>query len=319
MKNVLLGSLAVLLGVYCVTARVGSCLAQGTPAAAASMMLFDPAAAGAEKSIHPTSKQVSATVGSDGITMTLPVNVGFPGIVIKPATGETWDFSAYGHVEAKITNLGEKKSTINLQVELQEGQPPFSSDKLTLASGESKSIKVVLGYFYGQYSRKFVVADKAVGQVRFYTGKSPDEQKFRIEQVQVAGAAGEKVELPVVKTKIVPKPANGVLFDASNKIQDSKQLVGGKDGGKIACGAEGKTLEVEFSGGKEQSVTVKGSWNLNKCLQVKVKLKNVGQSELTPGVRVEDINLHSTQTVRAEGPLASGRMSSRVTLNMRCW
>ena len=306
-KRFLISGLSVLCGVLGMMSCITSSLAAEAPAAGpAPKLLFDPAAPGADKLIAPTSTQVSATVGNDGITLTLPGGPeGYPGIVIKPATGETWDLSAYGHAEAKITNLGEKNTRIEFALEMETGRTPFSTDKISLAPGESKTVSVVFGYFYGVYSRKFNTA--AVKQIRLYAGsKSAETRKFRIEQIQAAGAAGEKIPVPVVKYKIVPKPANGVLFDAATKIQDPKQLVGGKDGGKIALSADGAALEVDFTGDKEQSVTLKGSWNLNEHLQVKVKVKNVGQTPVTPGVRVEDINLHGSETVTSGAPLAPG-------------
>jgi len=297
---------SILLPALCLITGVNTSPAQTAAATPVQKVLFDPAGAGADKLITPTSAQVTATVGSDGITVTLPAAEAYPGIVIKPATGDSWDLSGYGHAETKLTNLGDKKSVITLQLELEEGHPPFSADKIALAPGESKSIKVVLGYFYGQLSRKFVAADNHIKQIRIYTSKSPDVQKFRIEQIQAAGVTGERVVLPVVKYHIVPKPANGVIFDANTKIQDPKQLSSGTDGGKIAASADGKALEVDFTGDKKQAVSFKGSWNLNKYLQVKVKVKNIGATPVTPGVQVEDTNIHGTDIISTSAPLAPG-------------
>ena len=304
LKAILVACVCISLSALCITAGMKASMAEGAATGPAPKLLFDPAAADADKLITPTSDQVSATVASDGITLTLPAGVAYPGIVIKPATGESWDISAYGHVEVRLTNLGDKRAGLSLQVENEEGHPPFSCEKISLAPGESKTLKVVLGYFYGQYSRKFHSA--TVKQIRLYTSKLTEAQKLLIEQLQSAGAAGEKLELPPVKYHIVPKPANGVLFAAGTKFSDPKQLVGSKDGATIAPAADGQALDVTFTGGKEQSVALKGSWNLNAYLQVKVKLKNTGQTPMTPGVQLEDNNLHHTPVITTAAPLASG-------------
>ena len=74
---------------------------------------------GAEKRLTPSSAQVTVMPSTEppGIVITIqPGNEGYPGVSLKPE-GDVWDLSKYGHVEARVVNIGEKGSSVMLRVD----------------------------------------------------------------------------------------------------------------------------------------------------------------------------------------------------------
>lgn len=254
----------------------------------APMILFDPAAPGIAKTLEPTSAQVTPTVGADGLTITIASGPeGYPGVVIKPAGAAVWDLSAFGHLQTTVTNLGTKAGNLILQPECDGDwrDNPYSAQAVWLKPGESKPLTVLFGYFYDKKAPKFQPV--AVKDIRIYTVKTDSERKFRIAELQAAGAAGEKPW--VDPNRLAVKPAKGLLFDAATTIDAARQLVA-KGGAKGTLSADGKAIQISFAGGREESVSFKpvaGMWNLSQGLQVRVKLRNDGQVAVTPGVRLE--------------------------------
>jgi beta-glucanase (GH16 family) len=85
------------------------------------------------------------------------------------------------------------------------------------------------------------------------------------------------------------KPPGGLLLDPSLAIQPDAQIDAG-GGAKGSLGADGKSLQIDFAGGKDESVTFKpatGSWNLNEQFEVRVRVQNTGQTPVTPSARLE--------------------------------
>ena len=67
---------------------------------------------GDEKRLVPTSEQVGVTRSLTATTPGLVVNIqpgkeGYPGVSLKPE-GAAWNLSAFGHVTARVINLGTK-------------------------------------------------------------------------------------------------------------------------------------------------------------------------------------------------------------------
>lgn len=250
--------------------------------------LFDPAAPDAGNTLAPTSAQVTPALEAGGLILTVSAGPeGYPGVVIKPAGAAAWDLSAFGHLEATVTNLGTKKTSLVLQPECDGNwqDSPWSAESVWLNPGESKTVKVLFGYNYGKKSPKFQPA--AVKQIRLFTGKADGERKFRIVQLQAAGPAGEKPAADPNRQAVWP--AGGVLFDATTKIDPAKQLVA-KGGAKGGLTEDGKAIRVTFTGGKDGAVSFRpaaGMWNLGRGLQVRVKLRNDGPEAATPGLRLE--------------------------------
>ena len=98
----------------------GTARAEDSRSTIAPKVLIDFASPEAVKQVAPT-KGVPAsiiTVDKAGISMGFPVQPApHSGVYVTPASGKSWDLSAYGRVEAKVTNLGAKTLPFVMQVE----------------------------------------------------------------------------------------------------------------------------------------------------------------------------------------------------------
>ena len=255
---------------------------------AASCDLLPAAGAVPGTRYETTSTQVVAQLGSEGLAVTLmPGPEGYPGVVIRPVGGTNWDLSAYGHVEATVSNAGTNALTLILQAE-SEGdwrERPWSADKFTLKPAETRTVAVSFGYDYGAKSAAFKPA--RISAVRLYTAKTSVERLFRIAALKAAGIAGETP--PVDPARVAVRPPRGMLFGPGVAVDAARQLVG-RGQARLALADDGKALAVTFSGGREESVTFKpaaGMWNLSDGLEVRVKVRNAGTVAATPGFRLE--------------------------------
>ncbi len=272
----------------------------------APKFLIDPNSPAAAKQVKPTDDgQTTATIGKDGITLTIKGGAAnYPGASILPESGATWDLTPWGHVEAKITNLSSTNLYMGIRVDNAGDwrKEPWNAETMSLKPGESKVIKVIFGHSYG-FRPAFKLNPGAVTQVLFIANnKSDKERSFRIEDLQASGSSGEKP--PVDPNTLRTKPENGVIFGAAVKLDAAKQLVA-RNGAKTRL-ADG-SIQVDFAGGKkDEQVTFQpavGSWQLTDYFEVRVNIRNVGQSPVTPKVRLESKNGPS-DAIAAANPLA---------------
>ena len=216
--------------------------------------------------IAPTSEQVTVT---PGIAVTIrPGKEGYPGIKLAPKDG-TWDLSAFGHVEARVVNTGAKPISISLRVDnsgdWQDG--PWNTESVYLKPGNAGTITTIFGYSYGRQPG-YALKPAAVTGMLIFATKSDAEQSFRLESLAAAGPAGEK--LPVNPDSIRTKPKDGVLTGTS------------------------PTFKPEI-----------GRWDLRDYLEVRVNVRNNGETNVTPRVRLES-NGGPTDWITAAAPLAPG-------------
>lgn len=211
----------------------------------------------------------------------------YPGLGIQPVSGTTWDCSRYGHIEAKVSNIGAKPGNLTLRVDnAGDGQSdPWNTETLWgLKPGETKILRVIFGYQYG-LNPGYKLKPEAITRLLLFSEKGADDHSFRIEQIVAAGPPGEKP--PVNPALIRSAPANGIILGQGAALDPAKQIQ--TSAGAKASVADG-ALRIDFAANKAQTVTVRpamGSWDLTSFLQVKVGLKNVGPAPLTPKVRVD--------------------------------
>jgi hypothetical protein len=191
-----------------------SCLASARaadkPAAPAASALFDVAADGAEKAFTPSwgaEEQVSVARSTDksapGLVVTIkPGKAGYPGVNLKPGwnqnpkpEGAVWDLSAFGHVEARVVNTGEKKLLVALRVDNAGDwqKAPWNTEQVWLNPGEAGTIKVIFGYHYN-HQPGFALKPAEVVNIAMFTNKADADQSFRLESLDAGGTAGEKPE-----------------------------------------------------------------------------------------------------------------------------
>jgi hypothetical protein len=152
----------------------------------------------AESSIPAGS---SVTVEKDGIEVNLTSwqtgDADHPGLEVKPASGTTWDLSAYGHVEAKITNTGTAGINIVMHV-VPKGEGNWTErnmEAIQIKPGETKTLKVVFGYSKGFKPVAPPAFNSAsVAEIYIYLYHSTQPHSFRIDELKAAGKAGEVPE-----------------------------------------------------------------------------------------------------------------------------
>jgi len=273
--------------------------------------LFEPLSPNAAKQLSlkgGSEAQVSASMGSDGVSVSIkPGPESYPSVILKPVSGGAWDLSLYGHVEAKVSNTGNKRVNVSVRVD-NEGAPgtqPWNSEGKWIEPGRSKTIRVYFGYSYG-CQKGFKLDPAKVTQVLFFTGKTDSELSFKVESAMGAGWPGEKIG--VDPDRIGVKPPNGILFEAgATPVSPDKQFLL-KGGAKGSLASDGKALQIDFPSEAESSATftpVDGVWNLNAQLQVKLKVRNSGQTAFVPSARLES-DMGPSSQVSAKEPLAPG-------------
>ena len=256
--------------------------------------------------------QVAASISPNGVAVTIkPGEDDYPGITIKPEDGSSWDLGSYGHVEAKVANTGKKTISLSLRVD-NDGdyrKDPWNAEAKNIEPGQTKTLRVYFGYSYG-FHPAFKLNPRAVTQLILFTGKTQEEFAFRVENIQGAGYPGENTVDP---DRVGIKPPAGVLLGPSVTIQAATQIHA-IEGARGSLSADGKSLQADFTGGKQQSVTLRpaaGLWNLNEQLELKVLVQNVGQIPVTPAVRIES-EAGPSDSVAADAPLAPGAQAEIV-------
>ncbi|MEX1090314.1 MAG: glycoside hydrolase family 16 protein [Phycisphaeraceae bacterium] len=265
-----------------------------------------------EVQLKPSSTQVTAKREPTGKGMGLAVRIeagddGYPGLAISPKSGDAWDLSKYGHVEARIINTGDKALGVSLRVDNAGDwkKNPWNTEAKTIKPGETGTVKVIFGHQYGFKKGYALDPSKVVGLLVF-TGKAGAERTFLIDSIVAGGEAGEK---PAVNPKDVRiKPKDGLILGKGVTVDPGKQIttVG------AAALAAGDAVRLTFAGapgGGNQSATIKpatGRWDLRDAIQVRVTLRNDGQAPITPRVRIES-NGGPSEWATADTAIAPGQ------------
>lgn len=241
---------------------------------------------GAEKRLTPSSAQVTVSRSTEpvGIVVTIqPGDEGYPGVSLKPE-GEAWDLSKYGHVEARVVNIGEKPSSISLRVDNNGNweDNPWNTESVYLQPGETGTISTIFGYSYGK-KPGYALKPEAVSNLLLFATQSDTVQKFRIKSLQAAGPAGEKP--PVDLDSLRFKPENGLLL--GNGID----LKVGLDSLNARMMLDNQQLRIFFPANQsEQKAAFKplqGRWDLREALQLRVQMKNEGAAPFNGRLRLE--------------------------------
>jgi len=256
--------------------------------------LVDLSAAGSEArfSVDGGNKaQVTVTKGPDNHSVVVnitPGPAGFPGVSLKPESG-SWDLSPFGHIQAKVTNLGTEKMSIGLRVDDSRGWENNDSEVFYLKPGESITGKVIFGYSYGRPGK--AIKSSSIAQLLIFAGKATKEPEiFRIEAVEAAGAAGEKP--PVDPNTIRIEPKDGILLGKGAAPLDPAKCLAEHGAHASLVDASGnQRLKVVFPAGNDaHSAGIKpavGRWRLTSGLEVKARVRNEGTTPITPTLRVE--------------------------------
>jgi beta-glucanase (GH16 family) len=287
--------------------------------------LFDPTDKNAVSNFSAANQAesqitVKAADSGTGVDVTIaPGEAGYPGVVLKPASG-AWDLSPYGNITATITNTGTKNASISLRAD-NDGDwhiSPWDTEGFSFKPGETKSVKLIFGYSYG-YKPGYALKSNAVIQLLLFTNKvSTDPITFHIESIEGSGSAGEKPPVDPSSIRIVPP--NGYIVGPGATV-DAKQIA--TSGGAKATVAD-TALKLDFPAGTANgSVTIKppaGKWDLRNALQIVVKVHNDGTAPVTPSASASS-NGGPTDTIVSSSAIAPGGEGEIVIpfINPKVW
>jgi beta-glucanase (GH16 family) len=280
-------------------------------AAGGPKALFDPGAPDAIKQLSLNDNcegDVTYTVDKEGVEVTVKPNSksSFPGVKITPPT--PWDATGFGHIEVKVTNEGTKNIRANLVIYNAGGSNRSNANIITVKPGQSLVLPVIFNYSYDNGS--YELHTDAIVNGLVFIGKSDTEQKFRFGALVADGPKGEKPVIayaPVDPAKAAYFPKDGYLWGGTVGL-DAKQITA--KGAKAEVTHDGKSLHVDFRG-SDQVVTVKpaiGKWNLNRFLEVHLKIKNTGNTPISPGAALSAAGAAnaSTDVFHPKAPIAPG-------------
>ncbi len=292
----------------------------GAIRAAESLPLLELAAPGRAARCAPSSEQVTFSQSNDpaapGLVVSLAAGeAGYPGIGIKPA-GAAWDLAAFGHVEARIANLGARELSLNLRVDNvgDSQKAPWNTESIRLKPGETGTVKVVFGYQHG-LKPGYKLDPAKVVQVLLFTGKVTEPVSFRLESLIAAGAAAEAP--PVRPEEVRVKPVDGYLLGGAVKLDVAKQ-VDARDGATATTvtQAAGQALQLTLPGNRDSHLVLLrpalGRWDLSRACEVRVQLRNLGTVAVTPSLQLTSDSANGTDTVAAPAPLEPGAVQDYV-------
>jgi beta-glucanase (GH16 family) len=299
MKNLVFTLRASLLSVLLLAAFTPTSLFSQEVAGPAPKPLVDLHSQETLKQIRQNYGDPVYTIDAQGITVQLPAaRANYPGIQVFALPGTTWDLSPYGHVEAKVRNTSSALIRFSMRVDgVASGSPATNTETIAIKPGETKVLKVIFGYAWG-YKQAAPLDQSRIQQVLLFLTKSTQDQSFVVEELQGAGIRGEKP--PFNPDDVVFSPPNGVILGHGAAFDVARQVI--PTGAKVSAGPNG-TVAVNFSGHKEESVTLKplmGVWNLNQANQIRVRFKNVGQTPVNPAVVI------GPNKVAPKSPIAPG-------------
>jgi len=259
--------------------------------------------------LTPSSAQVSAE--ASGLIRIAAGDEGYPGIRVKPANG-SWDLSSYGHVAARIRNLGTEAMTLSLRVDNPGDwrKSPWNVESLTIPPSETRTLKTIFGYHNG-YQKGFDLDPSQVSSVLLFTERVREgELRFQIESLEANGLPGETPPINPAKIRIWPE--DGFLFGGSTPLTSEDLL---ETRGNVQASAVEGILRVEVSGGEESLVRIlppEGRWDLSQASELRFQLGNVGSSALQPEFRALSDGRKSTDWVALEAPLDPGARTTTV-------
>lgn len=230
-------------------------------------------------SISTTDKGLEVVVGAEG-------TAGYPGVAVRPAEGEVWDLSAFGHVVATVTNTGDKRIYVTVRVDNKGDHTtkPWSAEPKVINPGRTETIKVMFGRSFG-YKPTFKLDPSKITGILIFANKSGDAMTFRVDSLIAGGVAGEEPQMNPAHIRIIPKA--GVLLGPDTSIEKDMKIASKTAKVEVV----GQAIQLQFAqGAKEAKAAIRppvGRWNLKDHLQVQVTLTNTSSVALTPTLQLE--------------------------------
>ena len=258
-----------------------------------------------------TPDEVSFTPSSDaahpGIDVSItPGKAGYPGIIVAPpkSGNSSWDLSKFGHISAKVTNLSDKNMSVALRVDNSGGGPePWNTEVFYFKPNESKTLKVIFGYAYGNAAYK--LDSSKIVKVLLFSGKPKDPISWRLESLEAGGTTGETPPAkPVDPNTIRVAPnAGGILLGKGGLEAKTFKAEGNAAVKEIT--AEGWKVRFDKKGQFASLKPTQGRWDFRLGLQAVFTIKNTGTTAATPALRLES-NDKKSERITSDAPVAPG-------------
>ncbi|MEC5128782.1 glycoside hydrolase family 16 protein [Verrucomicrobiales bacterium BCK34] len=228
-----------------------------------------------------------------------------PGAIVKPDSGESWDFSRYSRIEAVIQNTGGSALPVSLRVDNKGHwkEAPWSNESIRLDPGQTGTVVVVFGYSYGM-KPSFTLDRSKVTQLLFFAPGAEQSRRFVVRSITVAGEPGETPEQWKNQSSVIPE--GGILLGPDSPVESSLQL-SSFNGAAVTSPESGDRLQIQFTGASQQVNfrPLPGKWDLRVANRLAVEISNSGAETVWPGIRIESPG-GSTSIARLEGPLPAG-------------
>ena len=217
---------------------------------------------------------------------------GYPGVTLVPKTGEVWDLSPWGRIDARITNTCDE----NLHISLRVDNPgdwrtnPWNAESVFLKPGDTQIVSVYFGYSYGHKPADYVVDSSRVSALLVFAGKSDKDRSFIVEDLQGAGAAGDEPATDPAQRAVVPK--DGVLVGKGAEAKPKFVYVEAKPA------PDGSANAVTVAPDKRGAVKIQpeqGYWDLGPFTDVRVSVRNRGSAPLALAVRLDSAGGNSEE------------------------
>ncbi|XHR26786.1 MAG: family 16 glycosylhydrolase [Chthoniobacteraceae bacterium] len=237
------------------------------------------------------SYEASTDPAAPGLNVTIqPGKANYPGLEYNPPkgpSGSVIDISKYGHIEAVIVNTGSVAIYPALRVDNREnanGPSGSNTETTAVKPGTKNKITLFPGYAYGK-KPSFKLRTAEIYKMLLFTSKTAEAQNYRIESIVATGTVGEPVPVNPESVRVKPKDGyilgNGIAVDAAKQISTLAPA---------EATIEGDALKISFAEKKPgQAVLYKpalGRWDLREGVQVTVKLKNIGQTPVSPRLQI---------------------------------
>jgi beta-glucanase (GH16 family) len=254
----------------------------------------------APQNIKPSDPAVATSPGNDGgfVVTIQPGEAAFPGISLKP-TNEFYDLSAYGYVEAKVTNPNSDPLGITLRVDNKQRGTFWINEGIKIPPGQTQTVRAYLSKPVDGFD------PSQVTEILLFIGKVAGAAKsFQVESVIAGGKPGDEGPANPMDARL--RPPDGVLYAAGAAVEPSQ--LAGKGGGGMSF--DHGVLQATFPASAAPDAVAMfrppvRAWDLRDKLEVHVSLKNDGAVPVTPSVRF-DSTYGPTDTIAAPAPVAPG-------------
>lgn len=224
----------------------------------------------------------------------------WPSFTLRPKT--PWNLSPWGRVEVPVRNVGGKAVSVSVRVD-NPGDwrfSPWNTEGAYLKPGESKVVKVIFGYQYG-FKKGYKLDPSKVSAIKvFLNGKSSEVRELQLGDLIATGVAGEKPAANPDHAAVVPK--EGAIVPMRGGNGSNLAAHAGAKGSFDAAGV----LAVDLGTKPGAALRVKparGFWNLGRWLKVVATVRNTGNVEFHPIVKV----VGNGGAIEVRSPSAVGR------------